>query len=221
MNSLSNLVTLTTGVYFCLGTTLNQKAIAANLGSILQDETIKEIQIQFDTISINPDTNTGTTKILIESQVKLINSEDKVLTTWFTTIGDQRNELILNGIGERVGVIFNIGGLSLYNNLAIRNDLQGNVFTADETNPRSSSNFNNIVNLLKNSNDDQVEFKGTLLAGSFPSFSESKTESNAFLISTSPIKPEVVPEPLTILGSGTAVAFGTFFKRKSNKNKPS
>ncbi|MCH2248071.1 MAG: PEP-CTERM sorting domain-containing protein [Crocosphaera sp.] len=33
------------------------------------------------------------------------------------------------------------------------------------------------------------------------------------------ITPTVVPEPLTILGAGTAIGFGTAFKKKLGKNK--
>lgn len=198
-----------------LGINDTQKTQAATLGSLLQHETIKEIQLQFNEILIIPDANTNRTNITIESQINLINSNDQILEDAFFTV----QELELASQASKIGVSLTFGGLSLFKNgLTISDQTitdNKNVFTADQSAP----NFNKIVDLLKDNDDNTVEFKAILLGGHFPSFTHNTTEYNAFILSTPPVKPEPVPEPLTILGSGMAIGFGTVFKQKIAKKK--
>ena len=68
--------------------------------------------------------------------------------------------------------------------------------------------------------DDQFGLSVSLsgnraLVGSFLDDDNGTDSGSAYLFTTG----QTVPEPLTILGAGTAVAFGTSFKRKLAKAK--
>lgn len=69
------------------------------------------------------------------------------------------------------------------------------------------------------SNDNRVPIDATcptelsLIPGYLYSFNVSQAELGNF------VPPQPIPEPITILGAGTALSFGTFFKRKLSKKQ--
>lgn len=72
-----------------------------------------------------------------------------------------------------------------------------------------------VISILTNDADDDIGFKVTLFTGkNSPNLNITVTESNFFSLSNAPTSKSAVPEPLTILGSATAIGFGAFFKKR-------
>ncbi|EAZ91495.1 hypothetical protein CY0110_13281 [Crocosphaera chwakensis CCY0110] len=227
MVKLYKLVTLTTGVCLGLGCFWNQKAIAATLRSDFKGETIEKIGLIVDNVSITRQPSSSLINYSLGLQLK-VSFLDKQASpaerTWFINrnasfnTNDSSNNFLFTlevdfcESSAPSSVCYSLfDGIRTINN-GTPSDREFSRIINDPENP--------IIKLLTNGDNNNVRLQANLLGMKLVGgFQQSTTEKSAFFVSTPPPEPVIVPEPLTIIGSGTAIGFGTFFKRKLVKNK--
>ncbi len=226
MVKLSNLVNLTVGVYLGLGYLSHQSAIAGTLGPDFSEETIQEISLIVNEVSIIPESSSTDYRLGLQLKVSFLDEEEQEAErTWFIN-----RDGSFNDVGSFFALRFDFCESSdpssvchsLFDNFITINNRTASdqefSRTGDQIDPK-------IVDLLTNGVDNNVRLEanfigiGNRLVGILQ---QSTTEQSAFFVSTPPaIEPVAIPEPLTILGSVTAMGFGTFFKRKLSRSKSS
>lgn len=92
-----------------------------------------------------------------------------------------------------------------------KGDFSGDFFTVSATNDAEPNTFSSTFTLF-------INFDGPIQSNQNVLNSNFSLNSNTISLS-SPFNVTVVPEPLTILGTVTAIGFGTAFKRKLGKAK--
>lgn len=223
MVKLSNLVNLTVGVYLGLGYLSHQSAIAGMLGPDFSEETIQEISLIVNEVSIIPESSSTDYRLGLQLKVSFLDEEEQEAErTWFIN-----RDGSFNDVGFFFALRFDFCESSdpssvchsLFDNfITINNGTaseQEFSRTGDQIDPK-------IVDLLTNGVDNNVRLEANLIGnGLVGILQQSTTERSAFFLSTPPIEPVAIPEPLTILGSVTAMGFGTFFKRKLSRSKSS
>ncbi len=224
MVKLSNLVNLTVGVYLGLGYLSHQSAIAATLGPDFSEETIQEISLIVNEVSIIPESSSTDYRLGLQLKVSFLDEEEQEAErTWFIN-----RDSSFNDVGSLFGLTVNFcqssdteitDCFSLFGNrfIIVNNQTEnGREFsrTGDQIDPK-------IIDILTNGVDNNVRLEANLIDNLVVgTLQQSTTERSAFFVSTPPpIKPAAIPEPLTILGSVTAIGFGTFFKRKLSQIK--
>ncbi|MDJ0729569.1 MAG: PEP-CTERM sorting domain-containing protein [Crocosphaera sp.] len=227
MLKFSKLVTLTTGVCLGLGCLWDQEASAAILGPDFSGETIQKISLIVDEVSITPQSSSTDYRLGLQLKVSFLDEEEQPAERiWFIN-----RDSSFNNVGSFLGLIvyfcessdtLTSDCFSLFEDrfIIINNETEsGREFS--RTNDGSGVQIDsNIIDLLSNGEDNNVRLQTYLNGNIFgSSFQQSSTEESAFFLSTPAPEPAVVPEPLTILGSGTAMGFGTFFKCKLGQRK--
>ncbi|MDJ0843484.1 MAG: PEP-CTERM sorting domain-containing protein [Crocosphaera sp.] len=220
MVKLSKLVTLTTGVSLALGCVETQEAIAATVKQDFAGEAIEKIDLVVNEVSITP--QTSSTDYLLDLQLKVSFLDQQ------GSSGERSWFINRDGSLNTVGSLFTLNVdfcqssdlssvcYSLFGGLrTINNTSSGREFSRTFNDPEDP-----IIKLLTNGDNNNVRFEATLFGSpSNQTLQQSSTEKSAFFVSTPAPEMAVVPEPLTILGSATAIGFGAFFKRKLGQKK--
>ncbi|MDJ0659554.1 MAG: PEP-CTERM sorting domain-containing protein [Crocosphaera sp.] len=223
MVKLSKLVTLTTGGFLALGCFGNQEAIAATVKYDFADESIEKIDLIVNEVSIAP--QTSSTDYLLDLQLKVSFRDQQGSPgerTWF--INREGN---FNTVGSRfilkVDFCKSSDPSSVCYSLFDRpRTINNNTASGTEFSRIFNDQEDPIIKLLTNGDNNNVRLEAILFGSpSSQTLRQSTTEKSAFFVSTPAPEPAAVPEPLTILGSATAIGFGTFFKRKLNRKKAS
>ncbi|WP_009547710.1 PEP-CTERM sorting domain-containing protein [Crocosphaera subtropica] len=226
MMKLSHLMTLTTGLSLGLGCFSNQEAIAATLGPDFAGKTIQEISLIVDQVSITPQESSTDYTLGLRVKVSFLDEEQEGEETWFIN----RNATFFNIVGSLFTLNMDFCAssapftcYSLFDNpiTITNNTLRGREFS------KNDDEVEGIVKLLTNGTADIVTLDANLVNTQYSSNSDGlpsvnfqqSTSESIFFVSTPPIEPAVVPEPLTLLGSATAIGFGSFFKRKLGTRK--
>ncbi|WP_198648878.1 PEP-CTERM sorting domain-containing protein [Cyanothece sp. BG0011] len=246
MVKISKLVTLTTGIGLGLGFFSNQEAIAATLGPDFAGKSIEKISLivnehkdedeDYRPILSQSSSNSTDYDLALQLKVSFLDEEQQPGEgTWFI---NRRGSF--DDVGSYLGFIVHFCEssdpssvcYSLFGNRFIRinnerielnnTNNMDTQFSRIKDDPQFSLN-SNIIDLLTNGENNNVRLETYLMLGdngTIPglSFQQSSSES-IFFVSTPPAEPAVVPEPLTLLGSATAIGFGSFFKGKLRKNK--
>ena len=222
MNNLSrHLKTLSLSLVLALMSTLNKEGIAFNFESPPTSAVLTFNEFPFIT---DDDSTTSNIEVSIDffadenGQGALL--EDGFFTLQNTTIpGIVSNLLFQVSLGDKNlfdtssnGCISNgINCAGLFDRLISVNRNSASLFF-------TTNLSNEAISILTNDANDDIGFNVILFTGeNSPNINITTTESNFFSLSTPPTPPSAVPEPLTILGSATAIGFGTFFKKRLGK----
>ncbi len=216
---LSKLVTLTTGLSLGLGCLSNQEAIAGTLGGDFAGKSIEKISLIANEVSIEPKDSLTNYTLELQLKVSFLDAEEQPGEgTWFINRSGS-----FNTVGSLFTLRVDFCESSASSSLC--HSLFDNFITINNNTPigkqfsRTHNEVEDIVTLLTNDVDNNVRLEATLIGSPFnQSFTQSTSES-IFFVSTPPVEPATIPEPLTILGSATAIGFGAFFKRKLGQKK--